>query len=99
MTIPAHKQYNPAIAPGQTLTPIPMSTEFPPLPGHGFKEQTLADYIANKRRQDAFDVVAKEESLAKKKLTFAQWYPLNKNKIGFNYEEARLVWEAAQENM
>jgi len=33
-----------------------------------------------------------------KKMTFAEWYPTNKHKFGFNYAEAQLIWNAAQEN-
>lgn len=34
-----------------------------------------------------------------KKLKFHEWYPLNKNKINFNYDSAYIVWAAAQENV
>lgn len=54
--------------------------------------KTLADYIALKQESDSF---FKKNS----KLTFAEWYPINKSKIGFDYESAHIVWKAAQENV
>jgi hypothetical protein len=53
-------------------------------------QQSLSDYIRYINRAQAFDDVAQE-----KKLTFDKWYPENKNKIGFNYEAAQLIWNAA----
>ena len=57
-------------------------------------EQTLGDYIARKQKAASLDDVKKEN-----KMTFEQWYPINKNKIGFNYDSAYIVWKAAQENV
>lgn len=56
-------------------------------------DKTLGDYITRKTQHDAFTQVAAEN-----KLTFAQWYPANKDKIGFDYDTAQLVWNAAMEN-
>lgn len=58
------------------------------------QETTLGEYINRKLRNEAFDIVQKEKS----KLSFADWYVWNKHKIRFNYEEAQLIWKAAQEN-
>jgi hypothetical protein len=53
-------------------------------------QQDLSDYIRSINRAQAFDDVAQE-----KKLTFDKWYPVNKNKIGYDYDTALLVWNAA----
>lgn len=42
----------------------------------------LEDYIARKTDEP-------------KRVIFAEWYPINKNKIGYNYDEAQLIWNAA----
>lgn len=49
---------------------------------------TLENYLVQKYPEDM-----------KKKLTFAEWYPINKSKIGFDYESAHIVWKAAQEHV
>lgn len=91
---PAHKEDDPDKKPGQ----IVFRPETPP-PGHGFTDQTLADYIARKRRADAFDIVA-----AEKKMTFEEWWKeVNKPVYGdkpFEYmvDAAEAAWKAAQEN-
>jgi hypothetical protein len=53
-------------------------------------QRKLSDYIRSINRAQAFDDVA-----AEKKLTFDKWYPVNKDKIGFDYEAAQLIWNAA----
>ena len=53
-------------------------------------QSTLSDYIRSINRAQAFDDVA-----AEKKLTFNKWYSENKNKIGYDYDTALLVWNAA----
>jgi hypothetical protein len=53
-------------------------------------QQSLSDYIRSINRAQAFDNIA-----AEKKVTFDKWYPVNKDKIGFNYEVAQLIWNAA----
>lgn len=95
---PAHKEDNPDKKPGQIM----FRPETPP-PGHGFTDQTLADYIARKRRQDALDSVA-----AEKKMTFEEWFnqsgwagwcgekPFEKSAFPFSALQA--AWKAAQEN-
>lgn len=86
---PAHKEDHPTKAPGQIVNPLS--------PGHGFTDQTLTDYIARKRRQDAFDTVA-----AEKKMTFEEWY---ESYVGIPVQREpgdisliRACWKAAQEN-
>ncbi len=83
--IPAHKQRDPNKKPGQIVVPVGTPS--------GKPDVTLEDYIRRKQQHDAFDAVKTE-----RKLNFEQWYPLNKNKIGFNYDAAFIVWQAAQEN-
>jgi len=51
---------------------------------------SLSEYIRSINRAQAFDDIA-----AEKKLTFDKWYPENKNKIGYDYDTALLVWNAA----
>lgn len=49
--VPAHKQTNEEHKPGQHVNPL------------GFTDKTLADYIARKTRQEAFNRVSSEKYL------------------------------------
>lgn len=86
---PAHKQTDPAKAPGQ------VSFDRYPYMKHSTADQTLGDYITRTSRAQALDDVA-----AEKKLTFEGWYARNEhlthNKT--EYDCMKLAWNAAQEN-
>ena len=68
-------------------------------------DQTLGDYIARKQRQDAFDVVVKEN-----KLTFDQWWDYFSKRYSLDNEDSLTIdfyklttdfykcWKTAQEN-
>ena len=91
MSKPAHKQDDPAKAPGQVVNDI-----------------TLGDYITRKNYHEAFDRVAEENGLKKKKLTFDEWYSQSgwaarKKPLMLDVESLNRimssVWKAAQENV
>lgn len=93
---PAHKEDDPAKKPGQIVTsPVAAVTR-----GESVTiDKTLTDYIARKRRQDAFDTVAQE-----KKLTFDEWYSPTNGPWHWQFEDKLFIecmrecWKAAQEN-
>lgn len=72
-------------------------------PGQIRNEVTLGDYIARKNYHDAFDKVAEELGVKKKKLSFNEWLTVTYGGINAlpavikSFMEA--VWKAAQENM
>ena len=91
MSKPAHKQDDPAKAPGQVIN-----------------EVALGDYIHRKNYHDAFDKVAEEMGLKKKKMTWGQWYfeyckehpELLQNSNAVNIVLAlQHCWKVAQENV
>lgn len=84
MSKPAHKQDDPAHAPGQIVNR---------------PEQTLGDYLARKNWHDAFDKVAEEKGLKKKKLTYKEWADAMVAKYGFVNWQCAECWKAAQENV
>jgi len=92
MSKPAHKQDDPTYAPGQIVNR---------------PEQTLGDYLARKNYHEAFDKVAEEKGLKKKKLTFDAWWTDYMHwqfspDIGDNPEvkyRFAQCWKAAQENV
>lgn len=85
--VPAHKQTDSTMKPGQVVNPMP-----------AVSETTLAQYIHRKQRQDALDAVAQE-----KKMTFEEWYVTIRPKTGGMPWDDWFVcmqeaWKAAQEN-
>ena len=68
-------------------------------PGQLVNDVTLGDYLARKRRYEALDIIALENVNKVKKLTFDDWYPTHKHLVSYNYEQAQLIWKAAQENV
>lgn len=94
MNIPAHKVVGDVGKPGQ------LSFDRHPYLKHSTADSgdhTLADYLTRKKRYEALDTL-QPLTEASKKLTFEEWYPLNKNKIGYDYATAQFIWKAAQEN-
>lgn len=107
--VPAHKQTDPTMKPGQQINPLGFAIQP--------SEKTLDEYIRRKEKQhmsladslfdsenkrlrrrpphEALDSVTKE-----KKLTFYEWY--KKHWACFHWpltmKDIQMVWEAAQEN-
>ena len=56
--------------------------------------KTLGDYIDNTLKHEAM----MERQANKKKLTFDEWWHVNNDDSTY-YENARLIWNTAQENV
>lgn len=82
--VPAHKQTDPNMKPGQIVNSVP-----------AVSDTTLAQYIRRKQQHEALDSVA-----AEKKLTFEEWYEKERPYVQnlHRVHEARLIWKAVQEN-
>jgi len=73
-------------------------------PGQQVFDQTLADYIHRKVRNEAFNSVATVHNVninqpAKKKLSFDAWWYSLEDPENYDKSVCSWVWKAAQENV